>query len=147
MPPEPAHAAPPPVNVNIETPPSPPAATEVSLSWASIAQRAIAFGGPAVVILLLGMMIASPRGQAFLFGIEPLDVPALVEKATSAQMTQFRAEIESERRLLRAEIDTERKLAASERAKDRELFDLQFKHVNDALREIKEILLAMGKRR
>ncbi len=142
--------APSPVNVNIDaTPPSPPVGREegAGLSWGSLVQRAIGFGGPAVVILLAGMMISSPRGQEFLFGIKPLDVPALVAQTTETQMTQFRAEVENERRLLRAEIDTERRVQEVQRAKDRELFDLQFKYVNDALKEIKEILVSMNKRR
>lgn len=140
-----------PVTVNLvdQSPETPPAGRgyEAPLSWTSLVQRAIGFGGPAVLILLLGMIISSPRGQDFLFGIKPVDVPALVRETTSTQMGQFRAEVENERRVLRAEIDAERKIAAVERAKDRELLDLQFKNVNDALREIKEILAGMNKRR
>lgn len=143
--------APSPVNVNIDatppTQPPPERQTEMGLSWGSLVQRAIGFGGPAVVILLAGMMIASPRGQELLFGIKPLDVPALVRETTETQMGHFRQEVENERKVLRAEIEAERKIAAVERARDRELFDLQFKNVNDALKEIKEILMAMNKRR
>ena len=139
-----------PVNVNIDnTPPTPPVGREdgAGLSWGSLVQRAIGFGGPAVVIMLAGMVIASPRGQEFLFGIKPLDVPALVAQTTETQMSHFRQEVENERKILRTEIEAERRIAAVEQAKDRELLDLQFKYVNDALKEIKEILMAMNKRR
>jgi hypothetical protein len=137
------------VNVNIDATPTPPVGREESpaLSWGSLVQRAIGFGGPAVVILLAGMVIASPRGQEFLFGIKPVDVPALVAQTTETQMGHFRQEVENERKVLRTEIEAERRIAAVERAKDRELLDLQFKYVNDALKEIKEILMAMNKRR
>ncbi len=142
--------APSPVSVNIDnTPPTPPVGREegTGLSWGSLVQRAIGFGGPAVVILLAGMMISSPRGQEFLFGIKPLDVPALVQQTTETQMSHFRQEVENERKVLRTEIEAERRIAGVERAKDRELLDLQLKYVNDALKEIKEILVAMNKRR
>jgi hypothetical protein len=138
------------VNVNIDnTPQTPPVGRDdgAAISWGSLVQRAIGFGGPAVVILLAGMVIASPRGQEFLFGIKPVDVPALVAQTTETQMGHFRQEVENERKVLRAEIEAERRIAAVERAKDRELFDLQFKYVNGALAEIKEILMAMNKRR
>lgn len=112
----------------------------VPTSWTQILSRGLSFGGPAVVILLLGMMVMSPRGQEYLFGIQPLDVEAVVAKAVEEKLAVVQSEGQRDRDLLRAEIDKERQLAAQERARDRDVWALQLQGITQAIDDIRSIL-------
>lgn len=112
----------------------------VPTSWTQILSRGLSFGGPAVVILLMGMMVMSPRGQEVLFGVKPLDVQAVVAQTVDERLKVISAEGQRDRDLLRAEIDKERQLAAQERARDRDVWALQLQGITQAIDDIRSIL-------
>lgn len=112
----------------------------VPTSWTQILSRGLSFGGPAVVILLLGMMIMSPRGQEYLFGVKPVDVQVVVAQTVDERLKVITAEGQRDRDLLRAEIDKERQLAAQERARDRDVWALQLQGITQAIDDIRSIL-------
>ena len=112
----------------------------VPTSWTQILSRGLSVGGPAVVILLLGMMVMSPRGQEYLFGVKPIAVEAVVAKAVEEKLAVVQSEGQRDRDLLRAEIDKERQLAAQERARDRDVWALQLQGITQAIDDIRSIL-------
>jgi hypothetical protein len=112
----------------------------VPTSWTQILSRGLTFGGPAVVILLMGMMIMSPRGQEYLFGVKPVDVQAVVAQTVDERLKVITAEGQRDRDLLRAEIDKERQLAAQERSRDRDVWALQLQGITQAIDDIRIIL-------
>jgi len=112
----------------------------VPTSWTQILSRGLSVGGPAVVILLLGMMIMSPRGQEYLFGVKPVDVQAVVAQTVDERLRVITAEGQRDRDLLRAEIDKERQLAAQERARDRDVWALQLQGITQAIDDIRSVL-------
>lgn len=112
----------------------------VPTSWTQILSRGLSFGGPAVIVLLLGMIIMSPRGQEYLFGVHPLDVQAVVAQTVDERLKVITAEGQRDRDLLRAEIDKERQLAAQERSRDRDVWTLQLQGITQAIDDIRGIL-------
>lgn len=111
-----------------------------TLSWSSILAKGLSFGGPAVIILLLGMMIMSPRGQEFLFGIKPVDTQAVVAMAVEDKLAVLETNRKRDLEVLRVEIDKERQITIQERARDREVWTLQLQGINKAIDDIRAIL-------
>lgn len=112
----------------------------VPTSWTQILSRGLSFGGPAGVMLLMGMMVMSPRGQEYLFGVKPVDVQAVVAQTVEEKLAVVQSEGQRDRDLLRAEIDKERQLAAQERARDRDVWALQLQGITQAIDDIRSIL-------